>query len=37
MGITRHDAEMHGTNRLPPIDIMTVSPATYCVRAKAAG
>jgi len=34
MGITRHDTEMHGNNRLPPIDRMTVSPAMYCVRAK---
>ena len=38
MGITRHDTEMHGNNRLPPIDRMTLlSPDTYCVRAKAAG
>ena len=31
-----HDMEMHGNNRLPPIDRMTVSPDTYCVHAKAA-
>ena len=37
MGITRHDTEMHGNNRLPPIDRMTVSPDRYCIRAKAAG
>ena len=29
MGITRHDTEMHGNHRLPPIDRMTVSPDTY--------
>ena len=32
-----HDTEMHGNNRLPPIDRMTVSPDTYCIGAKAAG
>ena len=24
---------MHGNNQLPPIDRMTISPDTYCVRA----
>ena len=37
MGITQHDTEMHGNNRLTPINRMTVSPDTYCVRTKAAG
>ena len=27
----------YGNNRLPPINRMTVSPDTYCVRAKAIG
>jgi len=26
MGIKRHDMEMHGNNRLPPIDRMTKLP-----------
>ena len=30
IGITQHDTEIHGNNRLPPIDRMTVSPYTYC-------
>jgi len=37
MGITRHDTEMHGNNRLPPIVRMTVSPNTYCVALRLLG
>jgi len=32
MGITRHDTEMHGNNRLRPINRMTVSPIQNIIR-----
>ena len=37
MGKTRHDTEMHGNNRLPPIDRMTVSLNRYCIRLRLLG
>ena len=33
----RRDTEMHGNNRLSPIDRMTVSPDTYCVTLRLLG
>jgi len=32
MGITRHNTEMHGNNRLPMIDRMTIS--RYVLRTR---
>ena len=37
MRIKRHDTQMYGNKRLPPIDRTTISPDAYCVRVKAAG